>query len=72
VAKLVNGFDYRTQAPCARTRAEWLIDIQAVLDSGGHVKPFRGERLVYGRSGRILFEIYDRDNTPQGASEVQP
>jgi hypothetical protein len=72
MAKLVNGFDYRTQAPSARTRAEWLIDIQAVLDAGGHVKPFRGERLVYGRNGRILFEIYDRDNAQKSASEVQP
>jgi len=67
MAKLVNGFDYRTQQPSTRTRADWLLDVQAALDGGGHVKHYQGERLVYRRDGRILFEIYDRD-TNEGAS----
>lgn len=55
------GFDYRTQRERVLTRAEWRAEVQAVIDAGGYVQGYRGERLVYGPDTRIRFEIYDAD-----------
>lgn len=58
MSRVIPGFDYRTQKPAQRTRAEWREDLRAVIKAGGQRRAENGETFAHGKDGLIVFEVY--------------
>lgn len=58
-ARVVHGFDYRTQVPASMTMSEWRAQMQRVIDAGGSTRRIAGDLSAFNAKGRMVFEIYD-------------
>lgn len=57
---MINGFDYRTQSPCAMTRKAWREEFATNEAHGGHQKMIAGDRTAFDANGRMQFECYEK------------
>jgi hypothetical protein len=57
---LIEGFDYRTGKPAAKTRVEWRDEIREVVAKGGRrqVGAAEGETWARDAKNALLFEVY--------------
>lgn len=56
------GHDYRyADGRCTRTLEEWLDEIERHRAKGGRVRRIGGDLTAFDAHGRIVFEVYDRD-----------
>lgn len=54
----IKGFDYTTQQAVARSRKDWAILFEQVIQAGGRRRVDHGETFAHDESGRLLFEVY--------------
>lgn len=43
---LINGFDYRTDKPVAKSKKDWRAEIRAAVAAGGERKVVEGETFL--------------------------
>lgn len=66
-ARVVQGFDYRSQQSASKTMREWNEEIERIESSSGSSRRIGGDLTAFNAEGRMMFEIYDHDKQEEQA-----
>lgn len=68
----LNGFDYRLGRAVTLTMGSWRSEIKQVEERGGNARRVvrGGDLQVFDDKGKMLFEVYDKDEESEVEGEA--